>query len=339
MSTKKWAKASGACRALHRLQLEHIDIVTTYGAEVDSSALKWLMRRMSSAKSVVLRTWPTDGGARVDTFQQIALAFQTHLNPTVLPCLAVLRAKADHSMPRCGEVHYRVPREVRSILKQAVNLSMCELVCNKLPLLPDMASLKHLDLSMKSFNMDSERLSPMLQAMPCLQTLRLTQSEEEQCHSHTLGDGTLVVPATVQRLELGNFFPESLELLSGGTVVRMSGVLCCMRQAFLRWPDRRGQIKGLRLFESPSGRDWGFTEINLDLWGSVEVLQLLGWQGCELHGLTDVSLTNLTALYTTGFNSFVRIPASSILKDVRVECVDLLCIQFEDAAFTARHVT
>lgn len=122
-------------------------------------------------------------------------------------------------------------------------------------------------------------------------------------------------------------------------MVRMSGVLCCMRQAFLRWPDVRGQIKGLRLFESPSGRDWGFTEINLDLWGSVEVLQLLGWQGCELHGLTDVSLTNLTALYTTGFNSFVRIPASSILKDVRVECVDLLCIQFEDAAFTARHVT
>ncbi|CAL8462078.1 g1609 [Coccomyxa elongata] len=31
MSTKEWAGASGACRALHRLQLEHIDIVTTCG--------------------------------------------------------------------------------------------------------------------------------------------------------------------------------------------------------------------------------------------------------------------------------------------------------------------
>lgn len=191
LSTKEWAGASGAFRALQQLQPERINTAAT-SQGVSAGALKWLMRRMGSAKSVDIDGWPLDCGERVDCIQQIALAFRAHLNPTVLPCLAVLRARADRTMLTYCGVQYMEPREIRSMLKQAVNLSMFELVCCRTPLLPDMASLKHLTLSVKSFHLDSERLSPMLKAMPCLQTLQLRQSELNQCHSHPWGDGSAI---------------------------------------------------------------------------------------------------------------------------------------------------
>ncbi|BDA45927.1 hypothetical protein COCOBI_08-0190 [Coccomyxa sp. Obi] len=49
LSTREWAGASGTCRALQQMQLEGIDIVTSC-TELDYSALKWLMRRMGSAR-------------------------------------------------------------------------------------------------------------------------------------------------------------------------------------------------------------------------------------------------------------------------------------------------
>ncbi len=201
-----------------------------------------------------------------------------------------------------------------------------------------MTSLKHLALSVDYSYMESERLSPLLQAMPCLQTLQLSQSTYDQCHSHRRPKGSLVVPASVRRLELSQFYPMSLELLSGGTVVLMSGTLCCMSHGFMRWSSVRGQIKGVCLAHAPLGWDKCFSETVPGLWRSVEVLQMRGVYGRNLHGLPDVSTPFLTTLCIKDHNLCVHIPARSTLRDVRIECSEVLCIKFEDAAVTARHV-
>ncbi|BDA45935.1 hypothetical protein COCOBI_08-0270 [Coccomyxa sp. Obi] len=341
LSTKEWAGASGACRALQQLQLEHIDMAAT-SAQDYSSALDWLKRRMGSAKSAALDGWPVSNDAQADCGQQINLAVQAQLNPTLLPRLAVLRAKIElpQGVPKYSEEFRKEPREFASILRQAVNLSMVELVCGSIPFLPEMASLKHLALSVEDPNMDSERLSPMLQAMPCFKTLQLSQSSWDQCmHSHySQPVGTLVVPTSVQRLELTNIFPKSLELCSGSTVVVMGGSLCCMRYALVRWPGVRGQIKGVCLHDELSGEIGGFNETLPGLWRSVEVLQFVSDIQRSLHGLTSVSIANLTALHIKDVGLSVCIPARLTLKDVRIEVRYKLCIEFEDAAVTSRHV-
>ncbi len=186
----------------------------------------------------------------------------------------------------------------------------------------------------------SDRISTLLQNMPCLETLQLSHSSASHDSYGDHLEVMLVVPASVQRVELINVFPKSLVLDSNRTVVRLIGAVCCLQEALMGWADVRGQLKGLRLHQRADELPYSVDPMDeSELWDRVEVLQFMRAPASPVdvnpHGLPRASLGNLTSLHVTMANLCIAVPALPGLKDLRLDCTRTLCMSFEDARVSA----
>ncbi|CAL8462077.1 g1608 [Coccomyxa elongata] len=348
LSTKDWVGASGSCRHLRQLQLEHLNITAT-SAHGSISALLWLAKQLPGARSLVLGGWIVKSALQQEVADKVRIAMQPALqSPEALSKLSILRVQLGPSdderakrMNSTGDLpHMGIC--LGPILAKATRLSKLELACVSAAGLPPLANLRHMALHLFRFPM-SDRISTLLQNMPSLETLQLSHSSASHDSYGDHVEAMLVVPASVQRVELVNVFPESLVLNSDRTVVRLIGAVCCLEEALMGWPDVRGQLKGLRLYQRADEIPYSVDPMDEShLWDHVEVLQFMRAPASpvdvELHGLPVASLGNLTSLHVTMANLCITIPALPGLKDLRLDCARTLCMSFEDARVCAENL-
>jgi len=160
MSTKEWAKASGACKALWQVQPECIrarvprDISTT-------DALTWLINHWDYASSVDFSK-VYEGG---DVIFRVALATRASSKGVQ----KVLRVWASRSAPEMFSSH----RILGSLLERANRLTCLKFSAKSDPACLNMSHLtclKHLILDISVYK---SGLQWTLQHLPCLETLHM----------------------------------------------------------------------------------------------------------------------------------------------------------------------
>ncbi|CAL8469849.1 g9391 [Coccomyxa elongata] len=313
--TKEWVGASGTCRQLRQLQLEHLNI-TAKTADGSISALLWLAKQLPGARSVVLDDWPVKSALQQEVMEKIRITMRPALNvPQSLLRLTVLSLRLgpgeDEKAKQLRSTghHPHIGIRLTPILEKAARLSKLELACRSTSGIPSLANLKHLALRLVRSPM-TERISRVLHKMPLLETLQL--SHPTASHDCQEMDAMLVVPASVQRVELINVFPESMLLDSGRTVVRLIGALCSLQKALVNWENVRRQFKGLRLYDVCDDFLDDPTEVS-ELWDCVEVLQFVqGPMSCadmNLHWLPRASLGSLPSFHVNIPDLCITIPA------------------------------
>lgn len=343
LSTEEWARASGTCKALQKLQVERVSIKSNlWNGPAATSALLWVARHLHGAKSIVVNGWPVRSAVSKEDFNAICCAMQPSLKASAQPLslLTVLSVRSGRPQQVRGKVtDPNVGTYLLEILQKAINLSCFNIVCKKVPGLPQMASLKHLSLRVEDTVLSAKRVSEVLLGMPSLETLQLSRHPREPERQ----EAALVVPVWVQHLELDNVYPCSLKLGSSNTRVALCGALHSLGSALERWSDVRGQIKGLRV-SSIEGYERDQNTHGSELWENIEVLQVIIPEDLILYAITDMFLYRLTdanvgcltSLWVKTGALSIRIPALPLLQDVRILCTDILCIEFDDPVVSAK---
>lgn len=333
--------ASGTCRQLRQLQLEHLNITAT-STDGSISALLWLAKQLPGARSIVVDGWPVNSALQQEVMHNIRITMQPALNvPHSLSRLNVLSVRLgpgedENANQSRSTRHPHMGIRLPTILAKAARLSKLEIACRSTSGIPSLAKLKHLALRLLRFPM-SGRISRVLHNMPFLETLQL--SHPSATHDCSEMDAMLVVPASVQRVELINLYPESLLLDSDCTVVRLIGQLCWLQEALVNWANVRSQLKGLRLYDGCTDFP-PFEPMYLsDLCDCVEVLQFMrpvsSVGDVSLHGLPHLSLGSLTSLHVKMADLCITVPALPGLKDLRLKCSGTLCMSFENVQVSA----
>lgn len=168
MSTKEWAKASGACTALWQLQPECIKARVPLKTST-ADALTWLIKHWDDATSIDFSK-VYEGG---DVIFRVALATRASSSGVQ----KVLRVWASRSAPEM----LSSDRILGSLLERATRLTCLKFSAKSDPACLNMAHLtrlKHLVLDICTFK---SGLQWALQQLPCLETLHMGI-----CHSFSL---------------------------------------------------------------------------------------------------------------------------------------------------------
>ncbi|BDA45924.1 hypothetical protein COCOBI_08-0160 [Coccomyxa sp. Obi] len=91
LSTKDWVGASGTCRQLQQVQLEHLNITAT-SADGSISALLWLAKQLPGARSLVLQGWPVKSALQQEAADNIRSTMQPaadNIRSTMQPALTL----------------------------------------------------------------------------------------------------------------------------------------------------------------------------------------------------------------------------------------------------------
>lgn len=318
MSTKDWARASGTCAALQKLQLKRIDCSVAHN-RLTEDAVVWLVKhwadvsfadfcKLSASGNAVLQITVATN-ATCDGMQKVATIWETRSpDPGTLSCAGMC-----------------------SLLERMEDVTCLKLSSGVDPPFVQMAHLKHLILDIGKFRSGWHRA---VQQLHCLETLHIGDNA-----IYNNAPLTLLGPPSLKHLCCWEVVPGKLHVPNNKCTISVIAYEYILGKLDSWDADSRNKIRNL------SVRSANVDVNDIVRWAAFELPQLEAlavnhWRPtCDLilNG-SGLCLANLAELHAEAINMQMTVPVMPRLRRLCLRATGQLALSFDDAVAIAASI-
>ncbi|CAL5230053.1 g13502 [Coccomyxa viridis] len=337
--------------ALHGLPLDSIHVTTSPFDSNSRVALEWLMKRMHGASQATYTYLPHHNSEFMDRPHD-TLDIVRKQECGTLSNLQKLKLEIN------TDLHHDWSTWMKGLLRLASNLVVLELRLVMCPLgLPVMGNLRHLDIDVAQASSSLPRwdfFPRCLRHLHCLKTLGLRRSLACSGQQYEVYE----LPRSLEYLCLKHYLPYGLTV-PPECKVSHTGKACCLDK-----PQRQQQWKALqpavtRLVTHTTNENFDWEYSVGTVLPSLEALTLiaedchgptyLDWapewrcrdpvlEDLYVQSLPGEQLKHLTSLMVAANSICITLPAALRLRRLCLVACSKLCLHFESAGESARHL-